>query len=180
MGACDAWRGTARHGGDGGGEGPYTLHPPHIRPSTAPPTTYTLHTHIRPSTAPPQDALAARVMGQPGALRAVCNALLLHRLGLGDPSRPVSFLFASPTPGVGRTTLCKVGPALPAGVRRADPGWGGMYCMCVCSAVAEGAACCGRYVKVVHVGMEALLGLLQPADPQPSPIHPVTLAPPTP
>lgn len=51
--------------------------------------------------------LAARVIGQNEALKAVSNAIRRSRAGLSDPNRPNgSFLFLGPT-GVGKTELCK-------------------------------------------------------------------------
>ena len=54
-----------------------------------------------------EDALAARVVGQNEAVRAVSEAVRRARAGLQDPNRPLgSFLFLGPT-GVGKTELCK-------------------------------------------------------------------------
>src|SRR5688572_13156721 len=54
-----------------------------------------------------EDRLAARVIGQVDAVRAVSNAVRRNRAGLGDPNRPIgSFMFLGPT-GVGKTELCK-------------------------------------------------------------------------
>ena len=54
-----------------------------------------------------EDRLAARVIGQEEAVRAVSDAVRRNRAGLGDPHRPIgSFLFLGPT-GVGKTELCK-------------------------------------------------------------------------
>lgn len=48
-----------------------------------------------------------RLVGQEEAVRAVCRAVRLGRIGLADPARPVgSFLFLGPT-GVGKTELCR-------------------------------------------------------------------------
>ena len=48
-----------------------------------------------------------RLVGQEEAVRAVCRAIRLGRVGIGDPGRPVgSFLFLGPT-GVGKTELCR-------------------------------------------------------------------------
>ncbi|WP_397572455.1 ATP-dependent chaperone ClpB [Silanimonas sp.] len=53
------------------------------------------------------DVLAARVVGQREAVRAVSDAIRRSRAGLSDPNRPNgSFLFLGPT-GVGKTELCK-------------------------------------------------------------------------
>ena len=53
------------------------------------------------------DRLGARVVGQPKAVRAVADAVLRARAGLGAGARPVgSFLFMGPT-GVGKTELAK-------------------------------------------------------------------------
>ncbi|GIX39677.1 MAG: chaperone protein ClpB [Silanimonas sp.] len=54
-----------------------------------------------------EEALAARVVGQREAVRAVSDAIRRSRAGLADPNRPNgSFLFLGPT-GVGKTELCK-------------------------------------------------------------------------
>ncbi len=54
-----------------------------------------------------EQSLAARVVGQELAVRAVSNAVRRARAGLQDPNRPVgSFLFLGPT-GVGKTELTK-------------------------------------------------------------------------
>ena len=54
-----------------------------------------------------ESALAARVVGQQEAIRAVSDAIRRSRAGLSDPRRPNgSFLFLGPT-GVGKTELCK-------------------------------------------------------------------------
>lgn len=54
-----------------------------------------------------EDRLAARVVGQQDAVRAVSDAVRRNRAGLGDPNRPIgSFMFLGPT-GVGKTELCK-------------------------------------------------------------------------
>jgi len=54
-----------------------------------------------------ESALAARVVGQQEAIRAVADAIRRSRAGLSDPRRPNgSFLFLGPT-GVGKTELCK-------------------------------------------------------------------------
>ncbi len=54
-----------------------------------------------------EDRLAARVIGQEDAVRAVSDAVRRNRAGLGDPNRPIgSFMFLGPT-GVGKTELCK-------------------------------------------------------------------------
>jgi ATP-dependent Clp protease ATP-binding subunit ClpB len=54
-----------------------------------------------------EERLAARVIGQIDAVRAVSNAVRRNRAGLGDPNRPIgSFMFLGPT-GVGKTELCK-------------------------------------------------------------------------
>ncbi|MBS3925022.1 MAG: ATP-dependent chaperone ClpB [Xanthomonadaceae bacterium] len=54
-----------------------------------------------------ENVLAARVVGQREAVRAVSDAIRRSRAGLSDPSRPNgSFLFLGPT-GVGKTELCK-------------------------------------------------------------------------
>jgi ATP-dependent Clp protease ATP-binding subunit ClpB len=51
--------------------------------------------------------LAARVVGQREAVRAVSDAVRRSRAGLGETTRPIgSFLFLGPT-GVGKTELCK-------------------------------------------------------------------------
>ncbi|MFO0873493.1 MAG: ATP-dependent chaperone ClpB [Phycisphaerales bacterium] len=51
--------------------------------------------------------LRLRVVGQEDAVRAVADAVMRSRAGLGDPKRPIgSFLFLGPT-GVGKTELCK-------------------------------------------------------------------------
>jgi len=53
------------------------------------------------------EVLAARVVGQREAVRAVSDAIRRSRAGLSDPNRPNgSFLFLGPT-GVGKTELCK-------------------------------------------------------------------------
>jgi ATP-dependent Clp protease ATP-binding subunit ClpB len=54
-----------------------------------------------------EPGLAARVVGQSEAVRAIANAVRRARAGLQDPNRPIgSFLFLGPT-GVGKTELCK-------------------------------------------------------------------------
>ena len=54
-----------------------------------------------------ENVIHRRLVGQEEAVRAVCRAIRLGRVGLGDPSRPVgSFLFLGPT-GVGKTELCR-------------------------------------------------------------------------
>jgi ATP-dependent Clp protease ATP-binding subunit ClpB len=54
-----------------------------------------------------EEALAARVVGQEAAVRAVANAVRRARAGLNDEKRPLgSFLFLGPT-GVGKTELTK-------------------------------------------------------------------------
>jgi ATP-dependent Clp protease ATP-binding subunit ClpB len=53
------------------------------------------------------DALAARLIGQTAAVRAVSDAVRRARAGISDPDRPTgSFLFLGPT-GVGKTELAK-------------------------------------------------------------------------
>lgn len=52
--------------------------------------------------------LAARVKGQPAAIRSVAKSIRRARSGMRDGKRPVaSFLFCGST-GVGKTELCKV------------------------------------------------------------------------
>ncbi len=54
-----------------------------------------------------EEIIHRRLVGQEEAVRAVCRAIRLGRVGLGDPARPVgSFLFLGPT-GVGKTELCR-------------------------------------------------------------------------
>ncbi len=54
-----------------------------------------------------EERLAARVIGQRHAVRAVSNAVRRARAGLQDPNRPIgSFIFLGPT-GVGKTELAK-------------------------------------------------------------------------
>jgi ATP-dependent Clp protease ATP-binding subunit ClpB len=54
-----------------------------------------------------EDGLAARVVGQPEAVRTVSDAVRRARSGVSDPDRPTgSFLFLGPT-GVGKTELAK-------------------------------------------------------------------------
>lgn len=51
--------------------------------------------------------LAAAVVGQPEAVKAVSNAVRLSRAGLSDPNQPIaSFLFCGPS-GTGKTLLTK-------------------------------------------------------------------------
>jgi ATP-dependent Clp protease ATP-binding subunit ClpB len=51
--------------------------------------------------------LAAQVVGQPEAVKAVANAIRLSRSGLGNAQRPIaSFLLAGPS-GTGKTLLTK-------------------------------------------------------------------------
>jgi ATP-dependent Clp protease ATP-binding subunit ClpB len=54
-----------------------------------------------------EERLAAHVVGQEDAIRAVSNAVRRGRAGLSDPNRPIgSFLFLGPT-GVGKTELAR-------------------------------------------------------------------------
>ena len=54
-----------------------------------------------------EERLARRVVGQPGAIAAVSNAVRRARAGIQDPNRPLgSFIFIGPT-GVGKTELAK-------------------------------------------------------------------------
>ena len=54
-----------------------------------------------------EEVIHRRLVGQKEAVRAVCRAIRLGRVGLADPNRPVgSFLFLGPT-GVGKTELCR-------------------------------------------------------------------------
>jgi len=54
-----------------------------------------------------EQVLAARVVGQSGAVQAVSDAVRRSRAGVSDPDRPTgSFLFLGPT-GVGKTELAK-------------------------------------------------------------------------
>jgi ATP-dependent Clp protease ATP-binding subunit ClpB len=54
-----------------------------------------------------EDRLAARVVGQREAVKAVSDAVRRSRAGLSDPKRPIgSFLFVGPT-GVGKTELAR-------------------------------------------------------------------------
>jgi ATP-dependent Clp protease ATP-binding subunit ClpB len=54
-----------------------------------------------------ENRLAARVIGQKEAIKAVSNAVRRARSGLQDPNRPIgSFIFLGPT-GVGKTELSK-------------------------------------------------------------------------
>ena len=54
-----------------------------------------------------EDHLHERVIGQEEAVRAVADAVLRARSGLGDPQRPIgSFIFLGPT-GVGKTELAR-------------------------------------------------------------------------
>ncbi|WP_374650358.1 ATP-dependent chaperone ClpB [Dongia sp.] len=54
-----------------------------------------------------EQSIAARVIGQDEAVKAVSNAVRRARAGLQDPNRPIgSFLMLGPT-GVGKTELCK-------------------------------------------------------------------------
>eukprot|EP00930_Biecheleria_cincta_P024042 TRINITY_DN17266_c0_g1_i1.p1 TRINITY_DN17266_c0_g1~~TRINITY_DN17266_c0_g1_i1.p1 ORF type:complete len:963 (-),score=230.48 TRINITY_DN17266_c0_g1_i1:219-3107(-) len=54
-----------------------------------------------------EEELGQRVIGQPGAVRAVAEAIQRSRYGLSDPNRPIaSLLFMGPT-GVGKTELAK-------------------------------------------------------------------------
>jgi len=56
-----------------------------------------------------EEKLAARVIGQDEAVRAVSTAVRRARAGLQDPHRPIgSFIFLGPT-GVGKTELTKFG-----------------------------------------------------------------------
>jgi ATP-dependent Clp protease ATP-binding subunit ClpA len=71
-----------------------------------------------------KEALADKVVGQPGALRATYSTLLLQRLGLADATRPASFLFLGP-PGVGKTTLAQVGRRPRKGTSAINTCWGG-------------------------------------------------------
>ncbi|EOM77326.1 ATP-dependent Clp protease ATP-binding subunit [Rhodococcus rhodnii] len=54
-----------------------------------------------------ESRLAARIVGQPAAVRAVAHAIELGRSGLGEPDRPLSCtLLVGPT-GVGKTELVR-------------------------------------------------------------------------
>ncbi len=54
-----------------------------------------------------ENRLAARLIGQTGAVKAVADAVRRARAGISDPNRPTgSFLFLGPT-GVGKTELAK-------------------------------------------------------------------------
>lgn len=54
-----------------------------------------------------QEDLKSKVVGQDGAVLAVSDAVVSHRLGLRNPNKPVgSFLFYGPS-GVGKTELAK-------------------------------------------------------------------------
>ena len=54
-----------------------------------------------------EEALGRRVIGQRGAIRAVCAAIRRSRAGLQEETRPIGcFLFAGPS-GVGKTELCR-------------------------------------------------------------------------
>jgi ATP-dependent Clp protease ATP-binding subunit ClpB len=54
-----------------------------------------------------EEALSAKVVGQPAAVQAVSDAVRRARSGISDPDRPTgSFLFLGPT-GVGKTELAK-------------------------------------------------------------------------
>jgi ATP-dependent Clp protease ATP-binding subunit ClpB len=54
-----------------------------------------------------EDRLAARVVGQREAVKAVSDAVRRSRAGLSDPKKPIgSFLFVGPT-GVGKTELAR-------------------------------------------------------------------------
>ncbi len=54
-----------------------------------------------------EDALAARVVGQKQAIKAVSNAVRRSRVGINEEGRPIgSFIFLGPT-GVGKTELAK-------------------------------------------------------------------------
>ena len=54
-----------------------------------------------------EERLAARVVGQSEAVKAVADAVRRARSGLGDPGRPIgSFIFLGPT-GVGKTELAR-------------------------------------------------------------------------
>jgi ATP-dependent Clp protease ATP-binding subunit ClpB len=54
-----------------------------------------------------EEILEKRVVGQPFAIKAVCEAIRASRAGLSDPHRPTGvFLFLGPT-GVGKTELAK-------------------------------------------------------------------------
>ena len=53
------------------------------------------------------ELLSSKIIGQPSAVKAVCDAVRRGRAGLRDPKRPVcTFLFCGPT-GVGKTALAK-------------------------------------------------------------------------
>ncbi len=54
-----------------------------------------------------QDLLQKKVIGQDEAIKAISQAIQMHRAGLTDPNRPIgSFLFLGPT-GVGKTEVAK-------------------------------------------------------------------------
>ena len=54
-----------------------------------------------------EEALSARVVGQPDALRAVSNAVRRARAGISDEAKPIgSFIFLGPT-GVGKTETAR-------------------------------------------------------------------------
>ncbi|KAI9022197.1 putative HSP100 protein [Phycomyces nitens] len=51
--------------------------------------------------------IGKKVVGQKGAIEAVCDAIRLSKAGLQNPTKPLaSFMFLGPT-GVGKTLLCK-------------------------------------------------------------------------
>lgn len=53
-----------------------------------------------------EEELKKRIVGQPGVIQAMANAVRRHRVGLQNPNRPVSFLFLGST-GVGKTASAK-------------------------------------------------------------------------
>lgn len=54
-----------------------------------------------------ENEISSHLIGQPEAVKSVCNIVRLSRAGINDPNRPIgSFLFLGPT-GVGKTELAK-------------------------------------------------------------------------
>ena len=55
-----------------------------------------------------EDRVRSQIFAQDEAVHSICNAVKRHRVGLGNPEKPIgSYLLIGPT-GVGKTELCRV------------------------------------------------------------------------